>query len=50
MAISILFCKLKSKYQLKEVIKTNDFREYCEIVFSQIKLSTFDLMKVNIFI
>lgn len=50
MAISVLFYKLKSKYQLKEVIKTSDFREYCEVVFSQIELSIFDLMKVNIFI
>lgn len=47
MAITVLFCKLKSKYQPMEIIKISNLREHCKVVCSQRKLSTFDLIQIK---
>lgn len=47
MEISVFFCNLKSKYQLKKVIKTSDLGENCEVAFPK-ENSTFDLTEINI--
>lgn len=47
MEISVSFCKLKSKYQLKEVIKTSGLGKHCEVDFHK-ENSTFDLIGINI--